>query len=90
MRGMREAIEEYKQAERMFNYAYYGEDIDCSIYLMEAANTKMKAYRNLDPKVFVTEEIKEEIDVIDKLKSVIKSKLKEGVAYVRITQKETK
>jgi hypothetical protein len=76
MKGIYEAIEEFKVAERMFNYATERRDIDNAINLMDLANRKIKAYKNIDATYF---DIKPLNETPPTLLEMIKGKFKEGV-----------
>lgn len=60
---MIKAIQEHKDAVRMFTYAVEPEDVDVAIFLMNAAAIKMKALRNIPKERFdITPIPKEEYD----------------------------
>ena len=75
MKGIYEAYEDFRNAERMFNYAIDSKEIDTAISLMDIANRKIKAYKNIDPKDL---EIRPLNETPPTMLELIKRKLRKG------------
>lgn len=56
MKKIKELIQDFNNAQRMFNYAETEKDIDTAIMLMHLSDKMLKEYRKLDKTYLNSEE----------------------------------